>query len=186
VRNDGNKRAVLVSQRPADYQGGTGFSRHAEIDQPDLTAAGDVGPNGVRPRTSAAGPYKQSNRAAEAASPDAANTVGFKDPLVGGDGEVFCLGLGDQHAVKGVFVRSGEEAGANAVVDGNIQGRKPFPAYETLEVRGQFLGSRQASESYFRGDFPCRGRAHQNHIRGGRHGLARGGREGRIITKPPE
>ena len=33
----------------------------------DLTAAGDVGPNGVRPRTSAAGPYKQSNRAAEAA-----------------------------------------------------------------------------------------------------------------------
>jgi hypothetical protein len=37
---------------------GTGFPRHAEIDQPDLTAAGDVGPNGVRPRTSAAGPCK--------------------------------------------------------------------------------------------------------------------------------
>ena len=58
VRNDGNECPVLVSKRPADYQGGTGFPRRAEIDQPDLTAAGDVGPNGVRPRTSAAGPYK--------------------------------------------------------------------------------------------------------------------------------
>jgi len=67
VRNDGNECPVLVSKRPADYQGRTGFPRHAEIDQPDLTAAGDVGPNGVRPRTSAAGPYKQSNRAVEAA-----------------------------------------------------------------------------------------------------------------------
>jgi len=48
VRNDGNECAVLVSERPADHQGGTSFPHHAEIDQPDLTAAGDVGPNGVR------------------------------------------------------------------------------------------------------------------------------------------
>ena len=34
VRNDGNESAVLVSKRPADYHGGTGFPRHAEIDQP--------------------------------------------------------------------------------------------------------------------------------------------------------
>jgi hypothetical protein len=58
VGNDGNECAVLVSKSHADYQGGTGFPRHAEIDQPDLTAAGDVGPNGVRPRISVAGPYK--------------------------------------------------------------------------------------------------------------------------------
>src|SRR5579872_3383666 len=38
VRNDGNEGAVLVSKRPADDQRGTGFPRHAEIDQPDLTA----------------------------------------------------------------------------------------------------------------------------------------------------
>jgi hypothetical protein len=57
VRNDGNECAVLVSHRRAEYQGGTGFPRHAEIDQPDLTAARGVGPNGVRPRTSAAGPH---------------------------------------------------------------------------------------------------------------------------------
>jgi hypothetical protein len=61
VRNDGNECAALVSKGPPDYQGGTSFPSPAEIDQPDLTAAGDVGPNGVRPRTSAAGPYKQSN-----------------------------------------------------------------------------------------------------------------------------
>ena len=58
VRNDSNECAVLLSKGPADDQGGTGFPRPAEIDQPDLTAAGDVGPNGVRPGTSAAGPYK--------------------------------------------------------------------------------------------------------------------------------
>ena len=39
VQNDGNECAVLVSKRPADDQGGAGFPRHAEIDQPDLAAA---------------------------------------------------------------------------------------------------------------------------------------------------
>ena len=67
VRNNSNECAVLVSKGSADYQGGTGFPRQAEIDQPDLTAAWGVGPNGVRPRTSAAGPYRDSNSAAEAA-----------------------------------------------------------------------------------------------------------------------
>ena len=87
-------------------------------------------------------------------SPEAANSVGFKDPLVGDDGNVFGLGLGNQHAVKRVFVRSGQEAGANAVVGGNIQRRKPFPVYEALEVSGQFLRSRQPSESQLGGNFP--------------------------------
>src|SRR2546422_4693734 len=50
VRNDGNECAVLVSKSPADYQGGTSFPRHAEIDQPDLTAArgGRPLPQGTR------------------------------------------------------------------------------------------------------------------------------------------
>ena len=39
VRNDGNECAVLVSKSHADYQGGTSFPHHTEIDQPDLTAA---------------------------------------------------------------------------------------------------------------------------------------------------
>jgi hypothetical protein len=34
-------------------------ARGGPDDQPDLSAAGDVGPNGVRPRTSGAGPYKR-------------------------------------------------------------------------------------------------------------------------------
>lgn len=44
----------------------------------------------------------------QALLPDSANAVGIKDDFIRDDGNALCLSLGNQHAVKGILVRTGQ------------------------------------------------------------------------------
>src|SRR5580704_17761109 len=86
-------------------------------------------------------------------SPDA---VGFKDRLVTDHRNVFRLRLSDQHAVKRVFVRTGQKAGSNAMLGGNRQQLEPLAVYASREVGHEVADLVEFSQLVFDRKFPSR------------------------------
>lgn len=68
----------------------------------------------------------QSRRHGHPASPQPPDTITFKNHVVANDGNVLRLALSDQHAVKGILVQPGQEAGTDSVLGRNGQNLKPL------------------------------------------------------------
>ena len=92
--------------------------------------------------------------------------IRFKGPLIGDNGHILGVSLRNQHAVKRVFVRAGQQTGTDAVFNRNIQCRETFPKHENVKVSGQLRRAWQSAKSHLGGNLPRRGRAHQEHITG--------------------
>jgi hypothetical protein len=112
--------------------------------------------------------------------------IRFKGPLIGDKGHILGVSLRNQHAVKRVLVRTGQQTGTDAVFNRNIQRGETFPQHEGLKVSGKLRRSWQPTESHLGSSLPRRGGAHQKHITGLCHRFARSAGKSRIITQPPE
>src|SRR5260370_6936607 len=88
--------------------------------------------------------------------PNAAKAVGVEDSFFTDDGEIFGLGLRDEHAIKGVAVGAGKKTGAEGVLDRNGKQLKALAIETAGEVRRQTPCSRNFPETNLSATFPTR------------------------------
>src|SRR6266566_3618333 len=86
--------------------------------------------------------------------PDAAEAVGVEEGFVGDNREILGLSLGDEHSIERVFVRTGKESRANAVLDGNGKELKAFALKVACEIGHQGGCRGKFAEADFGGNFP--------------------------------
>src|SRR6266478_8253311 len=103
--------------------------------------------------------------------PDAAEAVGLEEGFVADNREIFGLGLGDEHSIERVLVRTGKESRANAVLDGNGKELKAFTFKMACEICHQAGCCGKFAEAHFGGNLPSRSGADDEDVFGVRDDL---------------
>ena len=85
--------------------------------------------------------------------------VAVEGGVVGDEDEVAGEGLGDEHAVEGVAMGTGEGTGAGGFGHRNRQFLEALGGYCSGNVGGDGVGVRQFADPMLGGDFPGRGGA---------------------------
>ena len=119
-------------------------------------------------------------------SPEASYTISFEHGFVANDRDVFSLRLSNEHAVKGIFVRTRQEARSNAVFRENSQQLKALAFYPAGEIGHEVGRSLQLTQSDLGRDLPGGRSTHDQRISGVRDDPSSRSRQRRIIGKPPE
>ena len=118
--------------------------------------------------------------------PDAAEAVGVEEGFVADNREIFGLSLGDEHSIERVFVRTGKESRANAVLDGNGKELKAFALKMACEIGHQAGCRGKFAEAHFGGNLPSRSGADDKDVLRIRDDFAGRTRQRRIIGEPPK
>jgi len=118
--------------------------------------------------------------------PEAAEFVLIENGVGADDRQVFGMGLGDQHAVKGIAVWTRKKAGAGRVNGSDGKRLEQFLGENFVKMQGQFAAEREFANSEFGGDLPGRGGADKNGVGTSADGFAGGIGKGRVIGKPPD
>ena len=122
----------------------------------------------------------------ETLAPEATKLVIIKDGIAADDGQVFGLGLSDQHPIEGIAMRSREETGAGGVGGGDRKRFERFLREHCVEMESKFRALGELSDTELGGDFPGRCRTDQDRIGTSADEFASGGWKRWIISKPPE
>src|SRR5882757_6308907 len=96
--------------------------------------------------------------------PQASNTVGIKRLVIAEDREALRLCLGDQHAIKRIFVRSRQQTCAHRMIHGDGQTFKALTRKISCEVSEQITCIRQLSDPELGCDLPGRSGAYENGV----------------------
>ncbi len=76
------------------------------------------------------------------------------DGIAANDGEVFGLGLSDQHPIEGIAMRSREETGAGGVGRGDRKRFERLLREHCVEMESKFRALRELPDAEFCADFP--------------------------------
>ena len=104
--------------------------------------------------------------------PESANTVVVEASFVRYENEVVRQCLGDEHAVEGVSVGTGQSSSTDSVCHGYWQFRETLVSDSSGNVGSDQLAARQFAEPVLGGDFPSRCCADSFLIQGVENGVA--------------
>lgn len=118
--------------------------------------------------------------------PDAPYSVGSENVFVADNGDVLGLGLGYEHAVEGVLVRTGQQARADGMIGGDRQQLEALAFQAAGEIGGQIGGGGQPAEADLGGDLSGGGGADDHRVFRVGNDSTGEPRESGIIRKPPQ
>ncbi len=118
-------------------------------------------------------------------SPEAADTVPVEKGFTGNENEVAHQGLGDEHSVERVSMRTRQRAGSSCLLESYWQFIEPFCGYGASDVGYKLVHGRQPTETVLGRDFPGRRGTDQFVVRLVSNGPSGGKRQPIAAGEPP-
>ena len=96
--------------------------------------------------------------------PQPRDAVFIEDSVVGDDGKILDLGLGDKHAIERISMRPWKSAGPLRVEDRDIQAVELLSGKTARDAGGHLQSAGQLANPGFGRDLPCRSGAHEDRV----------------------